>query len=252
MPRTIHRNGDKYREWCSVDGYVTPLLTLAEMERHLIRCHATPRHARRCSRADRPRRRHRRHERRQEVTTQSIHETVAAYCARNLGCDVEDVPEALKRVLSERDKYKASLDAIVTAVEEERDTRAVVDRYASDVRVSVAAEVRHGIRVEAHAAAVARLDALIADAPQPDGFYLFSAAHSRGDILLWWRPDARGYTVRLDDAGIYTAERAKVHCEPSDGDTVAVPVAVAVRESARVVLDSARKRVLDGAMGGGK
>lgn len=37
-----------------------------------------------------------------------------------------------------------------------------------------------------------------------DGYYI---QHGwAGDLAVWWRPDAAGYTVYLDDAGVYSEE----------------------------------------------
>ncbi len=63
----------------------------------------------------------------------------------------------------------------------------------------------------------------------PKRFYIFSAKHTKpGDeSLTWWRPNSRGYTWSLDAAGVYDEAEAREICEPSRGDCVAVPVAVA-------------------------
>ncbi len=36
---------------------------------------------------------------------------------------------------------------------------------------------------------------------------------------LWWRPDARGYTTNLADAGVFTKEDAERRARP-DADTI--------------------------------
>ncbi len=61
-----------------------------------------------------------------------------------------------------------------------------------------------------------------ASAQEPQGaagdgerrFYLLSVKWSEGDYLTWWRPDAKGYTRRLADAGEYTAEEARRYAHP--------------------------------------
>lgn len=41
-----------------------------------------------------------------------------------------------------------------------------------------------------------------------DEWLLLSISHSR-EFALWWKPDERGYTTDLQQAGKYTEERAK-------------------------------------------
>lgn len=74
---------------------------------------------------------------------------------------------------------------------------------------------------------------------------------AEGDYILWWRPNNAGYTTRLDDAGIYTAEQVEAHPGYyNDGDhTEAIPVSEVRKYVVRVVtmdsysdLRSARKR----------
>jgi len=77
-----------------------------------------------------------------------------------------------------------------------------------------------------------------------EGCYILSLRWSRGDALVWWRPYGAGYTLRLDDAGVYSAVAAGAICRPSPEEVVAVPVALAHAECSRVVLDGARHRLL--------
>ena len=46
------------------------------------------------------------------------------------------------------------------------------------------------------------------------GFYICSLKWSTfGDnVLTWWRPDARGYTSYLEDAGVFTADEVEYFC----------------------------------------
>ena len=42
-------------------------------------------------------------------------------------------------------------------------------------------------------------------------YYLLSVKHStkdKGDLLVWWNPDSRGYTQQLSEAGLYDYEEA--------------------------------------------
>ena len=59
-------------------------------------------------------------------------------------------------------------------------------------------------------------------APGPQRYFLadFSHGHCNG-CVMWYRPNACGYTPDIKQAGTYTAEEAKPHEGP---DTVAVPV----------------------------
>ena len=61
--------------------------------------------------------------------------------------------------------------------------------------------------------------------PGEDKYFILSIKWSRESILTWWRPDAMGYTMSLDDAGVYTAEYALLHNDLID--CAAIPVSVA-------------------------
>lgn len=86
----------------------------------------------------------------------------------------------------------------------------------------------------------------VPDVPlQPAGpYHLLSLKWSRHECFVWERPDHSGYTMALDDAGVFSEEEAIAVSRPSHGDVVAIPVAVAQALSARVVLDSARGALL--------
>lgn len=45
-----------------------------------------------------------------------------------------------------------------------------------------------------------------------DKFYILCIHKElpRSDLALWWKPDCRGYTTDLDQAGVYTAEEVEV------------------------------------------
>lgn len=42
-------------------------------------------------------------------------------------------------------------------------------------------------------------------------YYLQCTSHYAFDYILWWRPDAKGYTHNLAEAGLYTEEDARSH-----------------------------------------
>lgn len=54
-------------------------------------------------------------------------------------------------------------------------------------------------------------------------FRILSCKYSRGSYLVWWRDQAHGYTEWLDEAGVFTKEKAESHCRGSHGDAVPVP-----------------------------
>ena len=59
-------------------------------------------------------------------------------------------------------------------------------------------------------------------APGPQLYFLADYSHGFCDgCVLWYRPNACGYTPDIKQAGTYTAEEAKPYEGP---DTVAVPV----------------------------
>lgn len=45
-------------------------------------------------------------------------------------------------------------------------------------------------------------------AESQDLFYIRTNGYS-GNSLIWWRPNSRGYTTNLDEAGKYTREEAE-------------------------------------------
>lgn len=59
-------------------------------------------------------------------------------------------------------------------------------------------------------------------------FYILDASSVVGNCALWWRPEGRGYTCDLADAGKYTAEQAAA-LRPTD-----VLVSCAVADAAVV------------------
>ncbi len=42
-----------------------------------------------------------------------------------------------------------------------------------------------------------------------DRYYIIDSRSCVGNCALWWKPDGKGYTCNLDDAGLYTLEEAE-------------------------------------------
>jgi len=57
-------------------------------------------------------------------------------------------------------------------------------------------------------------------------YYLLDARTPVGNCALWWRPDGKGYTCNLSDAGLYAETDAYAH---RDTD---IPIPQAVAEQA--------------------
>lgn len=81
------------------------------------------------------------------------------------------------------------------------------------------------------------------------GFYILSLKWSKGDMLTWYRANACGYTVFLDDAGIYTEEEARRHSH--DRATIAVPVEAARLVARLAVYDSQKDGLIAAAAAAG-
>jgi hypothetical protein len=69
-------------------------------------------------------------------------------------------------------------------------------------------------------------------------FYILSVEHTRGDFILWWKPQDCGYTTALDKAGRYAKssveERARYY---NNGEkTLAIPCAIVDRMAPRHVI----------------
>jgi hypothetical protein len=58
---------------------------------------------------------------------------------------------------------------------------------------------------------------------QPDGYYVFRTEGSH-DQAMWWRPNSRGYTFNLKEAGVYTKAQADEIDAGSHGEDWGVPV----------------------------
>lgn len=65
---------------------------------------------------------------------------------------------------------------------------------------------------------------------KPAVFYLAAFHHESPGAVLWWRPDERGYTPDLEQAGVYTYRQA---ARLNHGD-VAIPVPAAMVDGLRV------------------
>lgn len=53
--------------------------------------------------------------------------------------------------------------------------------------------------------------------------YILDKRSCVGNCALWWKPNGKGYTCNLDDAGLYTFKEASSHRETD----IAVPMAMA-------------------------
>lgn len=73
----------------------------------------------------------------------------------------------------------------------------------------------------------------------PEQYHLLKANTQADHLALWWRPDASGYTTKLEEAGVYREQDALRYAGP---DTVAVLVEHAYEQACTVVpVDSARR-----------
>ena len=81
------------------------------------------------------------------------------------------------------------------------------------------------------------------------GFYILSLKWSKGDMLTWYRANACGYTLFLDDAGIYTEEEARRHSY--DRATIAVPAEDARSVARLAVYDSQKDGLVAAAAAAG-
>jgi hypothetical protein len=80
-------------------------------------------------------------------------------------------------------------------------------------------------------------------------FYILSLKWSRGDMLTWYRANAQGYTMFLDDAGVYSEEEARRHTYGRE--TIAVPVDAAKGVARLAVYDSKKDELLAAAAAAG-
>jgi len=64
-----------------------------------------------------------------------------------------------------------------------------------------------------------------------DLYYILDRSTPVGDYALWWKPNGRGYTTNLDEAGLYPLEFAS-NQRPTD---IPVPEVTAVQLSERAV-----------------
>lgn len=69
-------------------------------------------------------------------------------------------------------------------------------------------------------------------------FYVLSLKHSPAvGLALWWRPEAKGYTTNLSQAGLFAAEEIEAHPEYYDNgtDSRAIPQCQVDKKSHLVV-----------------
>lgn len=67
-------------------------------------------------------------------------------------------------------------------------------------------------------------------------YYIVCSQDFVGNSIVLWRPNSRGYTIHLEDAGKYTKETAQAICQTRDTDK-AYPVDV---------LDKVSRKHVDG------
>jgi hypothetical protein len=87
------------------------------------------------------------------------------------------------------------------------------------------------------------------DSPaKPEEFYILSLKWSKGDVLTWWCPDNKGYTIVLDRAGRYTREQVEAEMAYYNDDerTLAIPCGVVEAESVVTVPSCRIDRLRDG------
>lgn len=74
-------------------------------------------------------------------------------------------------------------------------------------------------------------------AAEPKFYILDVEASRRLDLALWWGPNNSGYTTRLEDAGLYTAEQVRSDQSYYDnGDRAKAFNAVVIESFARKVV----------------
>jgi hypothetical protein len=77
-----------------------------------------------------------------------------------------------------------------------------------------------------------------------DAWLVLSLKWSQGsEYLVWYRPEAKGYTIDLKQAGKYTEADARSHEE--ENVTAAVPFRLVVAMAITPVLVPAESRVVD-------
>ena len=96
------------------------------------------------------------------------------------------------------------------------------------------------------AARAAAAEQKLVAVPPPDGFYIASLYHTRGESICWFNPNNCGYTLTLDTAGVYT--QADLDANPGYYDSDrnrAIPCAeVAAVARHLVTVDSEKLRKL--------
>lgn len=64
-------------------------------------------------------------------------------------------------------------------------------------------------------------------------YSLKEAVH--GEVCLWWKPKAMGYTRYLEQAGRFTREEAEAHQRGASGDVAILEESTALKAALRVV-----------------
>lgn len=72
-----------------------------------------------------------------------------------------------------------------------------------------------------------------------DEFLILSLKWTTGDVMVWYRPECKGYTSQIELAGRFSAE--EISSSPAYYDnrdsTMAVPLSAAIENSTAVVLN---------------
>ena len=76
-------------------------------------------------------------------------------------------------------------------------------------------------------------------------FYIQDTRSFVGDSALWWRPEGKGYTVNLDEAGTYTAAQ----CRGNRDTDRPVPVEIAMSVASTHVIAGRLSAAMSAAKG---
>lgn len=78
-------------------------------------------------------------------------------------------------------------------------------------------------------------------------YYLLSKHEATFDkgMCMWWRPDAKGYTVFIESAGLYSADEARRHVGEH---TFAIPENVVTTNACTVVYVDDKAKIIQTAV----